>query len=586
MSLDTSPDSSPDSTHPLALLATTPSLGVRLWLDGGQVCLQVANEGGRGAPALLVLLPAACGADGRLAPLQALSPLAADVQAWQRFSQLQLRGLPASTPMPVTACFSGPDWQQICQGAPPDAVDVLVLVLFQRSGTEALHLQRHAAAIAQALQTFFDAGPGPGWLRRGLVRLAAADVPGTAPDAPAQAFTLALSSCHYPEGLMDGTPADWSASGGRPPGPADAAMLCLAQRLNSLAEPARPSLLLLTGDQIYADATAGLFDPRTTRLPARGSGPATPDDWLRRPYQQWLASVGTQAVLGRVPSRMLLDDHEIEDNWAPLPAAADADARLQARRRRAAGREAFLRHQRHLPGGMLPGVLWQVLQHRGIGFFLADTRTERSARTASGDALRPRIVARRQAHALQRWLAQDLHQPAFVVSASMLLPRRRASARSRAGALQSDAWCGFPGSLHRLLAQLWRLGRQNIVFLSGDEHLSCVVEVTIHDAARSRAVRILSIHSSGLYTPFPFANAVPEDFQVPDDWTFADPDMPEHQFHCSVQLQGAWAPGDGFALIGLAPPAEPTGDWQLQLQFDRAAGAAAPPPQLFSLPSG
>ncbi|MES2718558.1 MAG: alkaline phosphatase D family protein [Pseudomonadota bacterium] len=571
-----------------ALQATTPSLGVRLWVDAGQVCLQVANEGGRGAPLLMLVLPVQRGADGRLAALQPLPALAADATAWAGFLRLQARRLPATLPMPATERFSGADWQRLSQGQP----QVLVLVLFHRNDGGAtaagqraapvLDLQQHAAAIAQAVLAFFDAPPTPGWLRRGLVQLAAADVPGADPGP--DAFTLALASCHYPAGLMDGTPADWSATSGRLPGPADAAMLRLAQRLDTLAEPARPSLLLLTGDQIYADATAGLFDPRSARLPARGSGAPAADDWLRKPYQHWLASVGTQAVLGLLPSRMLMDDHEIADNWAPLPAGADAQARLQARRRRAAGREAFLRHQRNLPAGVLPGVLWQTVRHRGIGFFLADTRTERSARTASGDALRPRILARRQAHALQRWLALDVQQPAFVVSPSMLLPRRRASARSLAGALQSDAWCGFPGSLHGLLAQLWRLGRQNLVFLSGDEHLSCAVEATISDAARSRSVRILSIHSSGLYAPYPFANSVPEDFMLPDAWQFADPADPQQQFHCTVQPCGPWVPGDGFALISLVPPAAAGAAWQLQLQFDRAD--AAGPVQVFPLPSG
>lgn len=48
------------------LYAVTPSLGVRLWLEHGRVCLHAASEGGRGRPLGLAVLPLRPQSDGSL----------------------------------------------------------------------------------------------------------------------------------------------------------------------------------------------------------------------------------------------------------------------------------------------------------------------------------------------------------------------------------------------------------------------------------------------------------------------------------------------------------------------------------------
>jgi hypothetical protein len=256
-----------------------------------------------------------------------------------------------------------------------------------------------------------------------------------------------------------------------------------------------------------------------------------------------------------------------------------------------AGSQGYQRYQRDLRDAELLTCLWHQRQHRGIGFFMADTRTERQARQAATDPLRPRIMGGLQSTALATWMAgtgdAPRDRPAFVVSPSMLLPRRRSSLGSPRAALRSDAWDGYPGSLHQLLVQLWQAGRSNLVFLSGDEHLSCVVKATVtKEDGTGRAVTLHSVHSSGLYSPYPFANSVPALFALPDEWTFDDPQSPGQRYRCVVEPCGLdatgqpWAPGDGFALLALTPPAPAgpqqeaataTADWQLDVRFDRAA---------------
>ena len=578
--------------------ATTPSLGVRLWIEGDKVILQAATEGGRGPASLWVLLPVEWESPSRIRPLIDLDLLNCPRKGDVPGDVLHFRWPATTLSTPFQTRFTGASWAELSQGQPW----VLLLMLFDKPDTT----QAGSGAAADwraAVKEFFKRDQPPAWLRRGLVYLDSQDVPGRAapPGAALGAtarepapFSFALGSCHYPAGLVDGTPQDYQPGGAQLPGPADAALLRLARRLDQLDDPDRPSLLVLAGDQIYADATAGLFDPRAGTTPQNQASLRDAADWLRVPYQNLYGSVGAQSVLGRLRSFMVPDDHEIDDNWEPLPAPAAPGAERHNQALLSAGRQAYLRYQRNLPEAALLEVLWQDQNHRGIPFFLADTRTERGARKAAWDPCQPRIMGCPQTERLNAWLAEAPERPAFFVSPSMLLPRRRRSAAQPRAALHSDAWCGYPGSLHALLAKVCQLGRSNLVFLSGDEHLSCVVEATITDLQQAgRQVKLHSVHSSGLYTPYPFANAVPEEFALPDRWEFSDPTDPASRYLCEVRLCQPWAAGDGFALLRLAPPAqdEDGGDWQLSVYFDRAEATAsacanaAPGPALMSRPA-
>ena len=629
-----------DKNKPL-LLATTPSLGARLWIerdDAGandMVCLHIGNEGGRGTARYLATLPVRRTSADRLESVLDLSRLRGSPSGdtnglWQR----HLRTPPKTLPTPYTRRYTGDDWRAMSC----DARWVLVLALFANAAaTQPNNGSYTDDEVVGALEAFFLKQPQqPHLLRRGLVYLAAADqppasqpvspvsaaklAPGEAEPAPqpvSLAFSFALASCQYPAGLVDGTPQAYGEGTAMPPGPADVSMLRLAARLDGIDDRQRPSLLVLTGDQIYADATAGLFDPRAGRVPAPRSSIRDAENWLRVPYQNWYGSVGAQAVLSRLITLMMLDDHEIDNNWEPLAEPARPGAAERLNWLRDAGSLAYQRYQRDLREGLLLPHLWHTRLHRGIAFFMADTRTEREARhAAAADPCGPCIMSAHQTTELLAWIEaganEALARPAFIVSPAMLLPRRHSSRRSSPrslpslrSALHSDAWDGYPGSLHHLLVQLWTIGRSNLVFLSGDEHLSCVVKATVTKLdVPGRAVTLHSVHSSGLYSPYPFANAVPALFALPDDWEFDDPHAPGDRYRCVVEPCGLdalgtpWAPGDGFALLALAPPAATAPQpqpqpqtatatatatmagaavaaaWQLDICFDRAASWA------------
>ena len=339
-----------------------------------------------------------------------------------------------------------------------------------------------------------------------------------------------------------------------------------------------PSLLLLTGDQVYVDATAGLFDPRSQ------------NDRLRLPYQNLMGSRGAQAVFGLLPVAMLLDDHELVDNWEGV-AAGDAVssgiAERRRERRRAAdsnileGQRAYRRFQR-MAGPPLRDreALWCEFTHSGVPFFLADTRTERGVRGTDTECgtldwaprrvdnwRRAHIMDRRQWGALRTFLLKHRDQVSFVVSPSMLLPRGLGLGRDPSLALERDGWDGFPASMHELLALLCDHELNRVVFLSGDAHTSLVAQATVTSGGHRAA--LWSVHSSGLYCPFPFVNDSADDYSGRETFCFEQPGPPPRGYRCTVEVVES-APGDGFATLILTGSDQ--GRRGLQVRFHRAGG--------------
>ena len=373
--------------------------------------------------------------------------------------------------------------------------------------------------------------------------------PATDPDAGALSFVF--TACQFPPGLLDHLQG--AEREPRRAGPADASLARLVALTRAHAAGAEVSLLLLAGDQIYADSSGGVADA------------ANSVDRYALPYRSFKAGLARHlpSTLERIVHAP--DDHEIVDNWEPTlrsdgswdhgPWAKEAFAAAWAARWEPGAREGLFEH------------FWHQFDWRGASFFIGDTRTEREPRPLAR-LLGAQIMGAAQREAFAQWLARSTAagRPRFVLTGSLLLPRRLATAEHAASALHSDAWDGYPASLHWLLGELWLQRASNVVFLSGDEHRSGYVSATISRADGSepeRTVQLHSIHSSALYAPWPFAVTQAEEFAAPERFVFAGPDGVE--LSCSVS---AWAdhPGDGFALLRRQGDA-------LALWFDRAGRA-------------
>lgn len=146
--------------------------------------------------------------------------------------------------------------------------------------------------------------------------------------APAgSSVRIAVGSCRVTPGTLG---AEWERRLG-PDG-----LEALARRV--AAAPAQaPDLLLLIGDQVYVDHPGR---PRPRDLPGHA-------DVYRRAWN----APAVRALLARVPSATILDDHEVRDGWSPA-----AGVRGPAERRRLAAALAAYWLYQHL-GNLSPQAL-------------------------------------------------------------------------------------------------------------------------------------------------------------------------------------------------------------------------------------
>ncbi len=574
----------------LHLVATTPSLGARAWVEGDELIVSFATTGGRGPADTVLLLPVQASATSTSTATPPATQTATSLHPgfhaewadqgdalWQLEPYRPWRHTPQPLPGPQTlrlplaqgpAAWAGHDemlvvllYRQFVEldddPGPPELPPPAAATLPARPPGGAL------AEIAQVNQVFKSSR-----LRRGLLRIAPAPEPASGYGKAAAPIDtcFALASCQYPADLLDASPRNPGFSAG----PADASLARLSGRLDSGPPELRPTLLVLAGDQVYIDDTAGLFDARAN------------DDRHHSRYQFLLEARGMQLVSARLPIACMLDDHEIADNWEPMPSGGPgAAAAVRWDGVRGDGMGAFIDYQRMAgPPLAYPAdrcSLWCAFEHGGLPFFMADTRTQRERRTARR-LKTARLMHEQQFSELKQWLLGHRARPCFVVTPSILLPRQRLTADDPAGALHSDAWDGYPASLHELLAFLCDEQLSSVVFLSGDEHVSCAVRASV-TRRDGQSVTLHSVHSSALYAPYPFANGSPQQFKAPDSFDF---EVRRRAYQCCVEA-ATWAPGDGFALLRVCSSPGRAGRSDLHVYFDRASGRVAEPGARFEI---
>jgi cholesterol oxidase len=333
---------------------------------------------------------------------------------------------------------------------------------------------------------------------------------------PGEDFSFALGSCQYPVGLIDKPVAERS--------------------LRTLAEASKSlDFVIFAGDQIYADATAGLLDPVRS------------DERYDLPYEAALRAEPMRAIMRKVPVHMMLDDHEMVDNWE-LPHPDNIDATKRANRIREQGLKAYWKYQRlkSYPGQVGREVSYSF-DHGCASVYMLDTRSQRRHRKV-GSPETAQIFSVEAMKELKLWLLKDIKRLKFIVSPSILLPQRLGMLNDGIDqTTRSDSWDGYPAQMRELFEFIVDYEIDNTVFLSGDEHLCCVASATLTKLGRAPRT-IASVHASGLYAPFPFANSKKEDFV---DWPYCF-DLPKDLpvVHCSTSASFA-PPEARFAKISV-----------------------------------
>lgn len=383
------------------------------------------------------------------------------------------------------------------------------------------------------------------------------------PGLPSSAL-IALASCQYPADLSNGRSAYRS-------------LARLADRL--AGEKVGRRFLLLAGDTVYSDATAGLFDPVRRQ------------DRYCAPYQQLFEQSAWQAVRAQTDSfAATLDDHELLENWEPTvyepqPRQALPDGRDSGPLRCAylGGKAAFVSELVPSSGRAdIDKPIWRPLLFRGpVRCFVMDTRTERELRTLT-NLETASLISTQQLEGLKQWLVDEhdkdrasgsFRTPKFILSGSMLLPRRLRSGNAAdpatlmtSAALHADAWEGYPATQMSVLRFIAERQINNVVFLSGDEHLGCLARISLSLAGGGAPVSVFSIHAPPLHAPFPFANSRPDDFAAHEVFTLGT----EQGSLLTVTVAASFADvGDGFVTLSLDAA---QGQYRMGCDFDGSRG--------------
>ena len=324
-------------------------------------------------------------------------------------------------------------------------------------------------------------------------------------------LSFIFGSCRYP-GLF------W---------PAKKSDLIFGEILKQCRAANAPRFVLMNGDQIYADKLRRWIPLFRADTPAE----------FRERYHTAFTSPNMRALLRAVPTYMILDDHEIEDDWT----AARMDGNEKARTLYQHAISAYKNYQwihsprNYCPRDNLAGVsgdkFYYSFECGAYPFFVVDTRTQR---IHNGNGCNPAdnhllgypsdntaSEHRVQINILCDWLVLQQEQignrPKFIATASMFVPNGLATAGSDARAQRKkcadDAWAAFPETRRQLLQTMLDHNIQNVVFLCGDAHSSCVAEISFsHATAGQLPLRALSITSSAFYWPWPFSDGDPDTY--------------------------------------------------------------------------
>ncbi|WP_223488406.1 alkaline phosphatase D family protein [Pseudomonas sp. A-RE-19] len=227
--------------------------------------------------------------------------------------------------------------------------------------------------------------------------------------------------------------------------------------ITSLAESAEPpvSAMLMTGDQIYVDDLNLVAPDREYK------------DILSK-YRTAFSQPHISTLMSGMPTYMILDDHEIEDNWPANESKADAYLYKNAMAAYELYQASHSPAHELLANGQISRKLqqyWYQFYEGDIEWFITDSRTRRNL--AASDR---RILDEEQEQALFKWLINSPARVKFVVTSVMFYPDRKFNG--------DDAWKAFPEQRLRLLETIRTHGIKNVFFISGDVHGSLTSRLT------------------------------------------------------------------------------------------------------------
>jgi choline dehydrogenase-like flavoprotein len=419
-------------------------------------------------------------------------------------------GAGAAGPLRIR-CFSHAD----PGGDPPD-VDLLLAAWHDRVARLQDAERRAQAEVARPFpKTASSQRRQPRRLHHAETRIAPAR---TADADPRHPVRVALTCCRYPGLGLDRDRADaaWIR------------LLAASRRAGG------PDLLLMMGDQVYADASAGIGDP------------ISPVERFVHPHQAAFTRPALRALLRRLPALALADDHELIEGWpaGPEPFRAHAADPAHAEWRNAQAlrvAQATVRaYQQMAAPASWRDEGWCAFGRGAVRFFAFDARLQRRF---EGGALR--IVGDAAWRGFDAWLAAVGQTPgalACVLTSSAVLPGvHPGSDPGDGGAI--DTFQASPADRQRLLTALVRRAPGRFVLVTGDYHLAWAGAL-LHGGRPVGA----AVVAPPLYAPMPYANTAPASLWLGETVAVDG---------AALTLDGSSPPrrGSGFGLLGFEPPA-------------------------------
>ena len=276
----------------------------------------------------------------------------------------------------------------------------------------------------------------------------------TAPPPDSEALRFVFGSCRYNFWRPDASKGDKTFRS------------ILQRHTNN-----RLNLLIMVGDQIYADPL--------NRIALQATD--LEDFW--KIYRDYFGQPHIRSLMGRVPTYMMMDDHEIRDNWS----------RDQMGKRGGlynAAMQAYESYQ-HLHNPDTPkGTFWYSFRVGAFPFFAVDTRTARIKNPRR--RVQKTLLGVKQYNALVDWLFQNKHAPSlFIVSSVPLFPDHRTG---------DDQWSAFDEERGRILEFIRTEGIRGVTFLSGDVHNTNFSRMI---CLQDPEFKLASLVSSPFYWPYP-----------------------------------------------------------------------------------
>ncbi len=297
--------------------------------------------------------------------------------------------------------------------------------------------------------------------------------------------------------------------------------------------------ILMLGDQIYADATASLFDNLTSI------------EKFQERYHDLFRSPGFANAVRRIPCYMTGDDHEFKNSWSA------PDNLLNLSLQTAAHQSYWIYQLSHSPfAGTIATPPYDYSFTSGpVAVYVMDTLSYRDSQVPGEE----KIVSDAQLSAFEVWLT-DLKDFSFVILATggVVAPG------FKSGLDASDAtdvhraqgfenWQAFNGQRIQLLNIIKAAKGKKILLVSGDYHCAAMASIKNGGVEIAKAVVV-----PPAYAPMRYVNA-----------TFDRLALTELTSGFEINL-GDKTDGSGYAVISIE-----NGDWVVKFEVMPVADAAA-----------